>query len=56
MQNRKSKTTLFDSLTKDKITVLQKLSERDYILITKTDKGGAVVMIDVKGCIREAES
>lgn len=55
VQNEKSKTTLFDNLTKDKITVLQKLSEKDYILITKTDKGGAAVMIDVKDCIREAE-
>ena len=43
-------------MTKDERTALQELSERDDIVITKTDKGGAVVIIDVKDYIREAES
>ena len=34
----------------------QELSERDDIVITKADKGGALVITDVKDYIREAES
>ena len=33
---------------------LQQLSQRDDIVITKVDKGGAVVIIDVNDYIREA--
>ena len=50
MENQKPQT--FNNLTKSKRTAL---SEKDDIVITKTDKGGAVVIIDVKDYIREAE-
>ena len=46
----------FNKLTKGERTSFQELSERDDTVITKTDKGGAVVIIDVKYYIREAES
>ena len=42
MENQKPQT--FNNLTKSKRTAL---SEKDDIVITKTDKGGAVVIIDV---------
>lgn len=35
---------------------LQELRERDDTVITKADKGGAVVIVDVKDYIREAKS
>ena len=36
-------------MTKAERKVLQELSKRDDIIITKADKGGAVVIEDVKG-------
>ena len=42
----------FNNLTKHDRT---EWSERDDIVITKADKGGAVVTTDVKPYIREAE-
>ena len=42
------------NLTKNETDALQQLSQRDDIIITKADKGGAVVIIDVDGYIREA--
>ena len=53
MENQKLQP--FNNLTKDKRTPLQKLSQRDDIKITKANKSGAVVIVDIKGCIREAE-
>ena len=37
----------FKDLTKGERKALQKSSERDDIVITKADKGGAVVIVDV---------
>ena len=35
-------------MTKDERKALQELSKRDDIVIAKADKGGAVVIVDVK--------
>ena len=42
------------NLTKNGIDVLQQLSQRDDIVITKVDMGGAVFIIDADDYIREA--
>ena len=34
---------------------MKELSEREDIIITEADKGGAVVIVDVKDYIKEAE-
>ena len=47
------KATPKSSLTKNERHALQQLSQRDDIIITKADKGGAVVIIDVDDYIRE---
>ena len=54
MENQKPK--LFNNLNKCERKALQELSERDDIVITKADKDGTVIIIDVKYYIREAES
>ena len=46
----------FNNQTKDERKALQELSERDDIMIIKTDKGGAVAIVDINDYIREAES
>ena len=43
------------NLSKAERTSLQKLRNRDDIIITKADKGGAVVILDVQDYIAEAE-
>ena len=45
----------FNNLTKNERTSMKELSEREDIVITKDDKGGAVVIVDVKDYIKEAE-
>ena len=42
------------NLTKNEADALQQLSQRDDILITKVDKGGAVLIMDVDDYIRDA--
>ena len=42
------------NLTKNETDALQQLSQRDDILITKVDKGGAVLIMDVDDYIRDA--
>ena len=42
------------NLIKNETDALQQLSQRDDNIITKADKGGAVVIIDVDDYIREA--
>ena len=54
MKNQKPQP--FKTLTEGERKTLQELSERDDIVIIKADKGGAVVIVDVKDYIREAES
>ena len=46
----------FNNLTEDEGKALQELSEIDDIVITRTDKGATVFIVDVKGHIRKAES
>ena len=54
MENQKPQP--FNNLTKGKRKALQELSERNDIVITKVDKGGTVVIRDIKDYIIEAES
>ena len=42
------------NLTKNETDALQQLSQRNDILITKVDKGGAVLIMDVDDYIRDA--
>ena len=45
----------YNNLTKNERTSMKELSEREDIIITKADKGGAAVFVDVKDYIKEAE-
>ena len=53
MENQKPQS--FKNWTKPKRTALLELSERDGIVIAITDKGGAVVIIDIKYNVKEVE-
>ena len=53
-EQTKMKEKPYNNLTKNKRTSMKELSEREDILMTKVDKGGAVIM-DVKDYIKEAE-
>ena len=44
-----------NNLTKTERTSMKELSEREDIVITKADKGGAVNIVDVRDYIKEAE-
>ena len=44
-----------NNLTKDELLGLEPLKKRDDIIITKADKGGAVVIISLKDYIKEAK-
>ena len=46
---------LSNNLTKSQRTSMKELSEREDIIITKADKGGAVVIADVKDYLKEVE-
>ena len=52
-QNRKA-VQLQNNLSKDELNALNELQNRDGMIITKADKGGAVVIMDVKDYIDEA--
>ena len=54
-EQTKMKEKPYNNLTKNKRTSMKEPSEREDILITKIDKGGAVVIVDVKDYIKEAE-
>ena len=45
----------YNNLTKNERTSMKELSEREDIIITKADKGSAVVIVDVKDYIKEPE-
>ena len=51
----KMKEKPYNNLTKNERTCMKKLSREEDIIITKVDKGGAVVIVDVQGYIKEAE-
>ena len=54
-EQTKMKEKPYNNLTINERTSMKELSEREDIIITKTDKGGAVVVVDVKDYIKEAE-
>ena len=45
----------YNNLTKGERKALKELADRNDIIITKADKGGAVVIIDIDDYIKEAE-
>ena len=51
----KMKEIPYNNLTKSERTSMKELSERVGITITKAEKGGAVVIVDVKDYIKQAE-
>ena len=51
----KMKEKPYNNLTKNERTSMKKLSREEDIIITKVDIGGAVVIVDVQGYIKEAE-
>ena len=55
INDAENKSILHDNLTKQERIALKNLQERSDIIITKADKGGAVVIWDVKDYIREAD-
>ena len=54
-EQTKMKEKPYNNLTKNERTSMKELSEREDIIITKGDKGGAIVIVDVKDYIKEAE-
>ena len=52
---KKMKEKPYNNLTKSERTSMKELSERVGITITKAEKGGAVVIVDVKDYIKQAE-
>ena len=54
-EQTKMKEKPYNNLTIHERTSMKELSEREDIIITKADKGGAVVIVDVKDYIKEAE-
>ena len=44
-----------NNLTKGEMNSLHQLPNRDYIIITKADKGGAVVLVNVEDYLTEAK-
>ena len=54
IEEKVKKATLKSNLTKNETDTPQQLNQRAGIIITKADKGGALVIIDVDGYIREA--
>ena len=59
LQKQKSKNNnnnkYYNNLTKGQKKALKELADRNDIIITKADKGGAVVIIDVDDYVKEAE-
>ena len=43
------------NLDKGETEAIKELSKREYIIISNTDKGGVIVIVDTKDYIREAE-
>ena len=54
-EQTKMKEKPYNNKTKNERTSMKELSEREDIIITKADKVGAVVIMDVKDYIKEAE-
>ena len=45
---------LYNNLTKQEKAAMEELKSRDDLVITKADKGGAVVIMDVDDYVKEA--
>ena len=54
-QNQPNQRKPQNNLTKEEIEVIKELKSRDDVIITKADKGGAVVIMDVTSYIAEAD-
>ena len=54
-EQTKMKEKPYNILTKSEKTSMKELSEQEDIIITKADKGAALVIVDVKDYIKEAE-
>ena len=54
-ENNEDKIEVRKNLTKEEINSLNKLTKREDIIITKADKGGAVVIINVEDYLKEAK-
>ena len=54
-EQTKMKEKPYKNLTENERTSMKELSEREDIIIAKTDKGGAAVIVGVKDYIKEAE-
>lgn len=55
IHNSTNEQTRRHNLKKDEIQALEELRQRDDLIFTKADKGGALVIMDVQDYIREAE-
>ena len=54
-EQNNSKNKYYNNLTKGERKALKELADRNDIIITKADKGGAVVIIDVEDYVKETE-
>ena len=54
-EQNNNKNKYYNNLTKGERKALKELADRNDIIITKADKGGAVVIIDVEDYVKEAE-
>ena len=54
-KKKKKKEKPYNNLTKNERKSMKELSEQEDITITKADKGGAVVIVDVKDYEKETE-
>ena len=54
-EQTKMKEKPYNILTKSEKTSMKELSEQEDIIITKAEKGAAIVIVDVKDYIKEAE-
>ena len=52
---KKTKRPNYSNLSVKEQKALQELQSRDNIVISETDKGGSVVMLDVEDYIKKAE-
>ena len=52
-EQNNSKNKYYNNLTKGKRKTLKELADRNDIIVTKADKGGAVVIIDAEVYVKE---
>ena len=54
-EEQSNKNKYYNNLTKGERKALKELADRNNIIITKTDKGTAVVIIDIEDYVKEVE-